>query len=259
MSEKENPNINSKLMEWFNRHGYQLEMKLGRKMNDANYFTRNSEYYIDQDSNKFREIDVISQFKEPTGLLNIFFVFECKSSKSNPYVLFTSKDTLNYRNKFLSFSYNSQLSREILIENYNEIENMPWLNKDGRIGYNLVQGFKDDQSSTYQAVTGVLKASKYTFDNIRISDGYNFVFPIILVEGELFECYLDEHYETKFESIQRGFLLEDISIGNSYSPCILVMRFDFLDSFLEEANQLTDDLTNLTKSKIVNALHNIRN
>lgn len=116
MSEEEKRNINSKLIEWLNRHGYQLEMKLGKKLNEANYFTRNSAYYLDQESNKFREIDVISQFKEHTGLLNIFFVFECKSSKSNPYVLFTSEDTLNYRNKFLSFSYNSEVSRGFLIE-----------------------------------------------------------------------------------------------------------------------------------------------
>lgn len=258
MFEKEKPDINSKLMEWLNRHGYQLEMKLGKKMKEANFFTRNSVYYIDQDSNKFREIDVISQYKEHTGLLNIFFVFECKSSKSNPYVLFTSEDTLHYRNKLFSFSYNSEESRDFLIEKDDEIENIPWLNKEGRIGYNFVQGFKDNQSDTYQAVTGVLKASKYILNSIRFSDAYNFVFPIILVEGELFECYLDVNSETRFEEIQRGFLLEDISIEDSYSPCILVMKYDFLDSFLEEAYKLTEELSNLTKSEIYKKLLNIR-
>lgn len=131
---------------------------------------------------------------------------------------------------------------------------MPWLNKEGRIGYNFVQGFKDNQSDTYQAVTGVLKASKYLLDSMKFSDGYNFVFPIILVEGELFECYLDNNNETRFETIQRGFLLEDISIKDSYSPCILVMQFDFLDSFLEEADKLTKELSSLTKTEITERL-----
>ncbi|RGL29736.1 hypothetical protein DXC69_24670 [Paenibacillus polymyxa] len=258
MCEEEKSNVNSRLIEWLNRHGYSLEMKLGKRMNEANYFTRNSAYYIDQDTNKFREIDVIAQYKEITGFLNISFVFECKSSKSNPYVLFTSADTLNYRNKLFSFSYNSDSSKGILLEKGDEIESIPWLNKEGRVGYHFVQGFKDNQSDTYQAVTGVLKASKYILDSIKYPDAYNFVFPIILVEGELFECYLDENNEARFETIQRGFLLEDISIENSYSPCILVMKFDFLDSFLEEAYELTEKLSNLTKSKIKSKLMNIK-
>ncbi|WP_091015120.1 MULTISPECIES: hypothetical protein [Paenibacillus] len=250
---KEEKNVNSKLMEWLNRHGYSLEMKLGKRMNEADYFTRNSAYYIDQDTNRFREIDVVSQYKEITGLLNISFVFECKSSKSYPYVLFTSAETLNHRNKLFSFSYNSDSSRGILIEKLDKLENIPWINKEGRVGYNFVQGFKDNQIDTYQAVTGVLKASKYIL-NSNNSDAYNFVFPIILVEGELFECYLDEHSEMKFEAIQRGFLLEDISIENSHSPCIMVMKFDYLNAFLEEADKLIKELSNLTKSEIKSKL-----
>ncbi|GJM76504.1 hypothetical protein HMSSN036_87200 [Paenibacillus macerans] len=60
--------------------------------------------------------------------------------------------------------------------------------------------------------------------------------------------------KTRFETIQRGFLLEDISIKDSYSPCILVMQFDFLDSFLEEADKLTKELSSLTKTEITERL-----
>ncbi|GJM76505.1 hypothetical protein HMSSN036_87210 [Paenibacillus macerans] len=73
----------------------------------------------------------------------------------------------------------------------------PGLIKREGLVITLFKALKDNQSDTYQAVTGVLKASKYLLDSMKFSDGYNFVFPIILVEGELFECYLDNNNENK--------------------------------------------------------------
>jgi len=86
--------LTSKIHAWLDKHGYPLEMRVARAFRDAGFEVSSSEYYIDRDEQKPREIDVLASLSTTMqGLqFQITYVVECKSPKDSPWVCFRSND-----------------------------------------------------------------------------------------------------------------------------------------------------------------------
>jgi hypothetical protein len=81
-----------KIRKWLDKEGYPLEMQVARTFREIGFEVSSSEYYLDPDEKKPREIDVIATLQKTISgvLFQIAYTVECKLSKDKPWVCFCS-------------------------------------------------------------------------------------------------------------------------------------------------------------------------
>jgi len=85
--------ITTKIVEWLKTQGYPLEMEVAHIFKEAGFEVSSSEYYVDPEEQKPREIDVLASMStQIQGILfQLTYVVECKSPKEAPWVAFRSR------------------------------------------------------------------------------------------------------------------------------------------------------------------------
>src|SRR5262249_35932003 len=85
------------VVKWLEKEGYPLEMRTARAFRRSGADVAISQFYKDHESQEVREIDVIATFgpmgaSDPPKSVSVAvsFVCECKLSKENPWVMFTT-------------------------------------------------------------------------------------------------------------------------------------------------------------------------
>jgi hypothetical protein len=155
-----------------------------------------------------REIDVVASYEEWSGCINIEFVTECKVSKKNPWLLFSSEHTLEGFNRLFGYCTNSESARKALVDKgINTVMALPWMKKIGRTAYGMTQAFTTGEDMTFRAATSVLKAAiarRKLFEN-QSWKRFVFVFPSIIVDGLIFDCYLDEAGQLSVEPVEDSY------------------------------------------------------
>lgn len=252
--------LNKKVLEWVMGQGYPLEMKVATSFRNRGFEVIQSHYYPDPENNELREIDIVAITPEYTGLIDVSFVIECKSSKKKPWVLFTSEHTLEGLNIFFSYCINSDSAREILIEKQMETDvKLPWMKKSGRIAYGLTQAFTTGSDITFKASTSVLKAA-ISRKRILGEKGYSpfvFVFPVIVVDGKIFECFIDKHGELSIQQFHHGFYYFPFDVVGEFGTCIQILTVNGIDDLTEQAKNVSDALLSLLKKDVEKKLKTI--
>jgi hypothetical protein len=84
--------LKNKIRNWLDGQGYPLEMRVARAFQEVGFSVTSSEYYIDPDEKKPREIDVIASLQDVIDgvIFELVYTIECKSSKANPWICFCS-------------------------------------------------------------------------------------------------------------------------------------------------------------------------
>ena len=252
--------LNKKVLEWVMGQGYPLEMKVATSFRNRGFEVIQSHYYPDPENNDLREIDIVAITPEYTGLIDVSFVIECKSSKKKPWVLFTSEHTLEGLNILFSYCINSDSAREILIEKQMETDvKLPWMKKNGRIAYGLTQAFTTGSDVTFKASTGVLKAA-ISRKRILGEKGYSpfvFVFPVIVVDGNIFECFIDKYGELSIQQFYHGFYYFPFDVAGEFGTCIQILTVNGIDDLTEQAKNVSDALLSLLKKDVEKKLKTI--
>src|ERR1039457_1604943 len=241
-----------KVREWLESQDFPLEMRAANAFRSAGFEVRQSKFYVDPETGKSREIDVEATDPDFRGIVNIRFIVECKGGK-RPWVLLCSADTIRNYNRFFAFVVSNKLARHTLIDHANSVQELkalftriPWLDKDGLVGYSLRQAHSD-KDTAYEAAISVAKACK-TF--LRESDDKNrlevleFAFPVIVVEGPLIRCWLAEDGDLQFEETNAGEFL----FASDFGACIRVITADHLLVFAREAKDVAEKLRSELKS-----------
>jgi hypothetical protein len=99
-----------KVREWLDAQGFTLEMRTASAFRAAGFEVRQSSHYIDPETGKGREIDVVAADPDVLGVVDITFVVECKSSKK-PWVLLCSPDTVVGYDRLFALRLSHQLGR----------------------------------------------------------------------------------------------------------------------------------------------------
>jgi len=252
--------IISKVEKWINEEGYPLEMKVANAFRANGFEVLQSYYYQDPENNTLREIDMVAIAPEFTGITNIRFVVECKSSKKKPWVLFSSEHTLVNFNRLFSYCVNSDEARSALIDmGIDEFMDLPWMRKSSRIIYGLTQAFTNGPDATYTASTSVLKSAisiKRDLKNKRYSD-FIFIFPVIVFEGTIFECYMGNDGRLSLQEFERGDYFFRVEIDGEVGTCIHILNSKCLSEFAKEAKNVANSLISLLKEKAQQKLKNI--
>ena len=193
------------------------------------------------------------------GVSETNFVIECKNTKK-PWILFTDKDTIDGYNRLNSFAIMSNNAYEALVEiafnspKKNELINLPWFWKEGRVGYGATQALGDNTDIVYKGVLSAVKASTWLQKNSFWQDTHRDIiaisFPIVITSSKLFEFYINSQGEEKLKSIEYGFLFFNQHIPNYISTCVTIVNIDGIDNFIKDCNQISSLLSSLLDKTI---------
>jgi hypothetical protein len=223
--------IKQEIENWLRHEGYPLEMEVAATFRKADFVVIQSEFYIDPESDKLREIDVRAFWtsdRKRGGLwvnVDLACCIECKLSGNKPWVLFTS-EILPTWNSHVFIS--TKAGKEFLskpgyfldqISSSSLIRNKP-------MGHGIAQAFSKGVDIPYLAVQSAVKASVASASQITCSGldvtsktfDLDVAIPIIVVDSLLFEAKLDANSNIKIDEIESGILFWE---GTKDSRCLV--------------------------------------
>lgn len=190
------PDLKSKLTKWLGAQGYPLEMQVASAARKHTKFDiRQSWHYKDPESDSSREIDIVCTASDPRGIAEINFAIECKATQK-PWILFSSEEAASSYHRLSSFGLFSSAARAAVLEslftssnksNYKTAKSIPWLWKEGLIGYSLTQAFDGNKDTPYIASLSSVKAAIWLLNNslwqTEEHRSYAVSFPIIITSS----------------------------------------------------------------------------
>src|SRR2546427_333259 len=103
------------LRNWLAQEGYPTEMKAAALLRAAGFEVHQGRHYVDPDTGKSREIDLVCKADDPHGIASVNLVAECKAS-AKPWVVFTSAHLLRGYNRFATYAILSDVARAALVQ-----------------------------------------------------------------------------------------------------------------------------------------------
>ena len=238
--------------EWLEKQGFLLEMKTAAAFREAGFEVRQSSQYLDPDSGKSREIDVLARDPDFLGVVDIQFAVECKASKK-PWVLLCSSQTLSGYNRLFAFAPMSDDCRHVFADRLVELlDKIPWLKKDLFAGYSFRQAHADPSSDpAYSAAMSAAKASDYLVREIpaQYNPPYSLAFPVIVVDSPLLQCSLAQDGSIVLEEVPQGEFLFFAALPRQFGSCIRIVTADYLSEFAIEAKQVATRIRNELKNE----------
>lgn len=209
MKQEKKP-LEDSLRAWLDTQGYPLELELALSFQNKGYRVFQSDYYLDPESGDQREIDILAYKDNDCGdiIVRISFVVECKTSRDKPWVLFTSKAArLGSRAKIVQRSA-SEIGKELLYElaDRDDVKEMKLFKIGNRPAYGARQALANGPDAAYAAMNSVSKAAsaRATKTTKRICQ---IVFPLICIDGRLFEYFIAEDATKQVAEIKNGVIL----------------------------------------------------
>jgi hypothetical protein len=193
-----------KVKNWLSEQGFPLEFRTAAAFQSAGIRVLQGFYVTDQSSGLSREIDILAKISVSAApYLEIGIVVECKWSRDKPWVVFTSRSTIMAPEACIAQTMGSSLGRAAMhcLASDEGLGRLAIFSCEGRNGFSgrraLVR--ERDTDHFYAAVQGVVgKALTYAhvFDRRARKPGEMpasgcVTFPMIVVEGDLFEAYYD--------------------------------------------------------------------
>jgi len=253
--------LRDQVQEWLTQQGYPLEMRVARALRKVGFEVRQSHYYVDPQTGEHREIDVLATRNDRIGLVEIALLVECKTT-TKPWILLTCEDTLSNYNSLFAFSISSKKAKEALIEEDIDLFSIPSFRKAGRAAYGATVGFTSGLDTAYKAAMSATKAAqsrKIDLKSERSCDfPYQFAFPVIVVDGPLFECFL-ENEEIVVEEILDSNLFYANHHCEDPSTCIRIVSSRTLEQFAIEAANMAENLVKALEPRVNSDWEKMRN
>ena len=263
-------NLIENIRQWLSKQGLHLEMKVAKKFSDNNFEVRPSSMYEDPITNIGREIDIISSkgiLLNKNIIFDITFVIECKYSKDKPWVLFKSSRQDYYgKNYNFMFRNSSEHAKIILLEleNFdNELKENFLFSFNDNLYYGAKRAHLNQDHMINEAINQVCNANHArslkidSYNNTHISN-LEIQFPIIVVDGKLFESYLNNKLEIILNEINYGHLLISRPELGNQKFFIDIVSFNYLDEYINSISNATEEILNYsdkletTKEFIIN-------
>jgi len=199
-------NIESRIINEINKSGFPLELRVTELLRSRGYSTDQSVYFVDNDEGKGREFDIYSRKisfqkkKKQNWFAENIFTIECKKS-DKPWVIFTSPKDGDDDNIF-DYDMMAEVNLEIpvwsvetiwqtVIEPINEVSPLFDHPRHGRT-YFIPFTNSEAGDAIYKALTTSVKAAVAIKDKGRFGGHcLSFYYPTIVLQGRLFESYLE--------------------------------------------------------------------
>lgn len=266
---KNKDDLKNKIITWLNEQGYPLEMRIASALQQKGFRVVQSEYFSDPESGDSRELDVVAfKQKEIEGVLfRLSLLIECKRSTDKPWLLFTSdKRRLANPARIAQRAANS-LGRHYLLEvcKKDEVQELSIFSLPERPAYGVTQALTTGKDVCYSAVTSVSKAALSTVAElderkerekkefrilIRSANICSIVLPVVVVEGQLFEVFLDDQSDVAVNSIESGTLLWRNPIVGMPHTIVNIITSAGFDQFADDALTSIDTFIELSEKQL---------
>lgn len=248
------------VQKWLEGEGFPLEMHVAATFRKVGFEVRQSSHYVDAETGKGREIDVVARDPDPMGIVEIYFAIECKSSKK-PWVLLASPDTLSGYNRIFTLGVLSEKAVDAFAQRISEfLKTLPWLRKEGVAGYAFRQAFGGQSDHAYSAAVSAGKACQYLVRPPERGYVAPFVlaFPVVVVDAPLIQCVLGRGGRLNLQEVDEGEFLFFAHLPTYFGSCIRVVTLEHLPVFAREAKRAAEQFRAALKpeeEKIVESWH----
>jgi hypothetical protein len=229
MSDSENDISPSKILDWLEKQGYSLEMRVAQIFRRAGFAVSQFENYIDPESHDLREIDIVASLgRQVEGITLVFrLLIECRYAKK-PWAIFVSEQRSHPFDRFshvlrgcsdvFEWQKATTLQGRIIAKLLADIGRNDFLRlttffMPGNIGYAVTETLRSDPNAKDNAYIAVKQITKCleanTIENEQdyhrsLEDSHerqlarknivlycNIAVPVIIVKGSIYECSLD--------------------------------------------------------------------
>ncbi len=257
----ENDNLENKILDWLSKEGYPLEFKVANIFKSGKFQTSQGTYVNDFKTNSPREIDVAAQrtVSIENSFLRVCYLVECKWTGNKPWIIFTDKSSRIAPAACISQTISTYLADSILwlLASDKEIQNLSIFETPIRPGFNGRQAFGNQNDvvySTLQSITSACYSQKkfyevYTRNPDSVLSNGVLLFPIIVIEGKLYETYYNNETEKiEIEERKQIRLHWKGSEAWKFHSTIDIVTIDELPNYVDKLSQETDFLMEKMKS-----------
>jgi len=241
------------VLKWLNETGFPLEMAAAAAFRRAGFDVQQSATYVDPQSQKGREIDVLASDPDLIGFIDLSVVVECKSS-SKPWVVLTSNDAIAGYNCLRTRAVMSERVFDALISHKRTVKDLEvdqYLHPGGRGGYGLRQAFAKDVDPGYGAAMSVVSACKGII-SVTPAGGWPTLMasiPMIVIDAPLFECELQPDGSLKVVEVESSEFLFSAHIPEKTASIVRVVHRSRLEAAAKWARSVVDALRKDLKPK----------
>jgi hypothetical protein len=271
------------ILRWLEARGHLLEMEVARELSRAGWSVSQSEPYQDPQTGKARETDINARLQKQLGeqVVCLELVIECKSSKTRPWLLLSSSPTAK-GSSWVTHSALSQLGQEFLgaltflreeqlKQDADKVfADLPMFGWPARPAFRFIEGLfeaptsnveKDQRDGGFTAVMQLASALGQ-FDKQGASRPpwvvrsiCEFLVPVIVVNDNLFECWMDENGEARVERTHRGLLIASRDLDSPLSNYIVVVDVQGFAAFRKDAERSFERMLQLAPEVMPAALN----
>jgi hypothetical protein len=253
--------LEHRITDWLKKHGYPLEMIVAHALQKAGYYVVPSDSYKDPDTGTLREIDLTAQrhcgIDKPV-LFQVACAIECKLSPDKPWILLMPH---SHENRYVPFDMLASIVTagflDQIYENpsfqdvHSKIENLKLL-QPKHVAYGIVRAFTDqkDIDVPYNAALSALKAAVHRINLFDDETGgkslpprCTVVFPAVVTDARLFQCYLNRNEQLEINEISYGQLeLKAGAQSTVYAPLISIVNRVAVTQFVADLNETAETL-----------------
>ncbi|MDD3175138.1 MAG: hypothetical protein PHU51_01525 [Candidatus Nanoarchaeia archaeon] len=257
-----NESIEEQIRKDLLKSGFPLELNVASILEDKGWNVLQNEYISEGDHEY--EIDIIAfkifeaEYENITFKLRTRFIIECKKSEKHPWVFFMrEKQEFDTSYKLLKRISNFGINRPFRLKSNGSSEDINFLKNE--IGYDDLNVFKWNNKSTsycqafrdpnkenqiYFAIKSLLRNLKIIQNKLNKSlyDGQwteiflNIDFPVIVLDGNLFECFLKKG-DLKINSSSEIPFITNYGETNQEKILINILKINQLENFIEKVEQ----------------------
>ena len=163
--------------------------------------------------------------------------------------LLSASNTNDGFSKFFEYALTSDGARRALAEashpeTIKALMQLPWMEWEKPRGVGLVPAFNDKGTDdAFKAVSGVMGAALAR--RKELESGYEamtFIFPTVIVDGQLFECNLDVSGEIQVKPISEARLCFPMHFREQQGTCVHITTAENLPRFAEAAAHALSEL-----------------
>lgn len=241
--------------------GFPTELEIARIFQENSWEVEHSTYFIDKDDKKPREIDLITELyfqhrgkKEQYTEITFRFVVEIKNEKDKPWVIFTTKTT-GFEKTIYSFASDKVYNNFNKNGLNNSFKNHN-LELFERLGRSFTEGFSSGKDKIYSSLCNTIKAFNYSLENTTKDESSDsiltYIEPMIIVNGQLFESYLNQESELLVEKVNhiqfRFNYLSEHYKRRTNGYIINIVTMDYLSEYLKIRNKQFENIYSENKN-----------
>lgn len=269
--------LTDEVKRWVSTQGYPIEMRVARAFRKVELLrVRHAPHFTDPKEKKSRELDLIVGWRQNFDgrIIQVMFAIECKYSKHRPWVIFSDRSIKfnhdqNLQQRVASFFGRKLLGSPDLINSIPGIVEPGLFQVAARYGYRVTAALIKSGSSeksgpgttkqpvqgsgsdiAYTALSSVSAAANAIARALDQSPIAAIIFPVVVVEGRLFDCHLASNGDLAVEEIRSGQVVWRQPEMSPPSTVVHVVTMEDLDALVDAALDTVKPFVGLNTSII---------